>query len=118
MAKNQPKTNPVAKPVVPQVKSTVKQSSSNNSSWLKLPDSQNKQLLFNKTNYILMAVSALLIIIGFAMMSGGNTDPKVFNVDEIYSPRRITWAPLTIIFGFVVMVVAILKKPEATTAAE
>lgn len=118
MAKNQPKNIPAAKPaskpVTPQVRSTVKSTStSNNTSWLKMPTSQNTQLLFDKSNYILMAVSALLIIIGFMMMSGGNTDPKVFNEAEIYSARRITLAPITIIIGFLVMVLAILKKPAA-----
>ena len=113
MAKNQPKSIPATKstvkPIAGSVKSTVK--STENSSWLKLPGSQNGQLLFDKTNYILMAVSALLIIIGFALMSGGNTDPKIFNEAEIYSFRRITLAPITIIIGFLVMVLAILKKP-------
>lgn len=116
MAKIQPKNNLTAKPVAAQVKSTVKTTkTASNSSWLKLPKSQNTQLLFNKENYILMIVSALLIIIGFVLMSGGNTDPKVFNEAEIYSFRRITLAPITIIIGFLVMVVAILKKPSTET---
>ena len=113
MAKNQPKSIPATKstvkPIAGSVKSTVK--STQNSSWLKMPDSQNTQLLFDKTNYMLMAVSALLIIIGFALMSGGNTDPKIFNEAEIYSFRRITLAPLVVMIGFGIEIFAILKKP-------
>ena len=52
MAKNQPKSIPATKstvkPIAGSVKSTVK--STQNSSWLKLPGSQNGQLLFDKTN--------------------------------------------------------------------
>jgi hypothetical protein len=45
-------------------------------------------------------------------MSGGNKDPKVFNEAEIYSFRRITLAPLTILAGFALIGIAILKKPK------
>ena len=62
-----------------------------------------------------MAVSGILIILGFILMSGGNKDPKVFNEAEIYSFRRITLAPITVIAGFIVMIIAILKKPVAGT---
>ncbi|MBP6324319.1 MAG: DUF3098 domain-containing protein, partial [Chitinophagales bacterium] len=62
-------------------------------------------------NYLILGVGALLIIIGFFLMSGGNTDPNVFNEAEIYSFRRITLAPIVIITGFVTIIVAILKKP-------
>ncbi|MCB9033632.1 MAG: DUF3098 domain-containing protein [Chitinophagales bacterium] len=80
--------------------------------------SQNKDLLFNKTNYILMIAGFALVLIGFILMSGGNTDPKVFNEAEIYSTRRITVAPITIILGFITIVVGILKKPNTVTHQE
>jgi hypothetical protein len=44
-------------------------------------------------------------------MSGGkSTNPDVFNVDEVYSFRRITLAPIVIIAGFIVEIFAIFKK--------
>lgn len=114
MAKNQPKKPSIA-PKAPQAtaKNTVsnKQKTSTSSSWFKL-SSGNEPLLFDKQNYIILGIGALLIILGFILMSGGNTDPKVFNEAEIYSTRRITIAPITIIAGFLVIVVAILKKPS------
>lgn len=61
--------------------------SSSGSSWLRMPSSQNTTLLFDKTNYILLGLGGLLIILGFILMSGGNTDPKIFNEAEIYSFR-------------------------------
>jgi len=51
------------------------------------------------------------------MAGGKSPDPHVFNYDEIYSFRRITLAPILIIAGFIVEVVAIMRKPknESTT---
>ena len=114
MAKNQPvqKNIPQAKQAQPTVKSTVKPKTTSGS-WFRLPSSQNTTLLFDKTNYIILGLGAFLILLGFILMSGGNTDPKVFNEAEIYSFRRITLAPITVIAGFIVIIVAILKKPAA-----
>ena len=118
MAKNQaPKnTNTPKQPQATQARNTQKAKSSSGT-FLRLPDSQNKTLLFDKTNYILIALGAALIIVGFILMSGGNTDPNVFNEAEIYSFRRITLAPITVIAGFAIIVVAILKKPSSDTSA-
>ena len=124
MAKNQPnqKGQPV-KPLARQPQATVrniqKQKSTSTGSFFRLPNSQNDTLLFDKTNYIILGIGAFLIILGFILMSGGNTDPNVFNEAEIYSFRRITLAPITVIAGFAVIIVAILKKPTtAETTSE
>jgi len=118
MAKNQPnpKNNPV-KPVAKAPQATVRnvqKTKSSNDSFFRLPSSQNNTLLFDKTNYIILGIGAFLIVLGFILMSGGNTDPKVFNEAEIYSFRRITLAPITVIAGFIIIIVAILKKPNST----
>lgn len=121
MAKNQPKNNPV-KPVAKQPQATVrnvqKTKSASSGSFFRLPASQNTTLLFDKTNYIILGVGAFLIVLGFILMSGGNTDPNVFNEAEIYSFRRITLAPITVILGFVTIIVAILKKPATPTSTD
>lgn len=116
MAKNQPvqKNIPQTKQAQSTVKSTAKPKTSSGS-WLRLPGNQDTTLLFDKTNFIILGLGAFLIVLGFILMSGGNTDPKVFNEAEIYSFRRITLAPITVIAGFVVIIVAILKKPSAAT---
>lgn len=75
-------------------------------------------LLFDTKNYLLMIGGIVLIIIGFVIMSGGgSTDPKVFNGDELFSPMRITVAPILILLGFAVEVVAIMLKPKKKTEA-
>ena len=122
MAKNKPlpKNIPPVRSAAPQAKQPQVKSiskSKSTESWLRFPSSQNKELLFDKTNYLFLAIGGILIILGFILMSGGNTDPKVFNEAEIYSFRRITLAPIVVIAGFLVVIVAILKKP-ATPAEE
>jgi hypothetical protein len=37
----------------------------------------------------------------------------VFNPNEVYSTTRITVAPILIILGFVIEIVAIMKKPKS-----
>lgn len=70
-------------------------------------------LLFDKINYILMAVGLVLIAVGFMLMAGGaDVDPNVFDPNEVYSSRRITVAPIVVLLGFIVEIVAVLKKPS------
>lgn len=73
----------------------------------------NQVFLFDKTNYYIMFAGLALILLGFILMAGGKSeDPNVFKYDEIYSFRRITLAPILIIAGFVVEVIAIMRKPK------
>jgi len=74
--------------------------------------SQNS-FLFDKTNYLLFAVGLALIVLGFILMAGGGSeDPNVYN-EALFNARRITWAPLFIVLGFVVEVFAILRRPKS-----
>ena len=94
-------SNPVK--TAEQVKVTT--NTSKNKSFQGLP------FLFDKQNYIWMAIGAALIILGMILMSGGKSaDPNVFNTNEVYSFRRITLAPIVIIAGFIVEIYAIFKK--------
>lgn len=61
-----------------------------------------------KLNIILIAVSFLIIIAGFVLMTG-EPSGEVYNPD-IFSVRRITVGPMIALFGFVSMVVSILWK--------
>jgi hypothetical protein len=64
---------------------------------------------FGRENYKWMLIGAI-IFLGFVLMAGGGSDdPKVFNPD-IFSPRRITIAPIVVMIGFIVEIYAILKK--------
>ncbi len=77
----------------------------------------NQVFLFDKSNYMWMIGGVALILLGFVLMSGGKSpDPHQFNYKEIYSPMRITVAPLLILLGFAVEVYAIMKKPASAPA--
>lgn len=69
------------------------------------------KLAFSKTNYFLIAVSVVLIILGFILMTGPNCTNETFEPD-IFSVRRIKVAPVICFIGFIMMVVAIVIKPK------
>lgn len=63
-----------------------------------------------KKNIMLLGVGIVVIIIGFLLMQGGGSaDPNEFN-PEIFSFRRITLAPIVVLLGFAINIVAIMKK--------
>lgn len=65
-----------------------------------------------KENLKLLVIGFVIIVIGFMLMTGGKTnDPSVFN-PEIFSFRRITLAPMVVLFGFLFEIYAIMKKPK------
>ena len=68
--------------------------------------------VFERKNYKFMLIGIAFIALGFILMTGGGSDdPNVFN-PEIFSFRRITLAPLLLLFGFLFEIYAILKKPK------
>lgn len=70
----------------------------------------NKQLRLGKINLILIAVGFIIIVLGFALMTGSSTVVE-FNPD-IFSVRRITVGPMVSFFGFLFIIFAILYKPK------
>ena len=78
---------------------------------------ENNTFYFSKGNFKLMLIGLGLIAFGFVLMVGygantkpdGSFDPNYWN-DDIFSVVRIRIAPLLVIVGFVVQVVAILKR--------
>lgn len=73
--------------------------------------SDKKNYAFGKMNFILMAVSMLIVIIGFILMSGASSDETAFN-EDIFSPMRIKVAPVVCFIGFVSMIYAIVHKTK------
>ena len=61
-------------------------------------------------NLILIAVSVVIIVLGFALMAG-EPSGEVYNPD-IFSFRRITVGPMISLFGFVLMLFAILFRAK------
>lgn len=63
----------------------------------------------SKFNGVLIAISVVIIVLGFALMSGEPSGATEFNHD-IFSFRRITVGPMISLLGFVMMIFAILFK--------
>ena len=60
----------------------------------------------------MMLIGLAFLTLGFILMiGGGSEDPNVFNPD-IFSFQRITLAPIFVLIGFIVQVVAILYKKK------
>ena len=79
---------------------------------VKQPEPAKADFALSKENYYLLIVGLIIILIGFFLMSGGKSDdPKKFS-DAIFSFRRITLAPVVILFGFIFEIFAIMKKPK------
>ncbi len=69
--------------------------------------------LFGKENFRWMIAGGNVMALGFFLMAGGKSvDPAKFNDNEIYSTTRITIAPILIIAGFILEIIAIMKKPK------
>ena len=70
------------------------------------------QFAFTKENYRLLIIGVVIIVVGFLLMIGGKAEsPDQFN-PEVFSFRRITLAPLLVLFGFAFEIYAIMKKPK------
>lgn len=73
----------------------------------------NQGFIFERINYIILAVGVAVMALGFALMAGGaSPDPEVFN-PEVYSFRRITLAPIVIVAGLCIELVAIFYKAKS-----
>jgi FtsH-binding integral membrane protein len=70
----------------------------------------NAPFVFGKMNYIITAVSLLVLVLGFVLMSGSD--------GNIYDTKRTTLAPIVVILGFCIGFVAIFykEKPKDNSA--
>jgi hypothetical protein len=66
--------------------------------------SSNSVFMFGKQNYMLMIIGLAVIILGFVLMYGK---------EDIYDFRKTTLAPIVVIVGFVIQIVAIMKKSKS-----
>jgi fumarate reductase subunit D len=80
----------------------------------KIKKDQESKLVFafSKTNYIILIVGLLVLILGFLLMvGGGSDDPDVFS-DALFGFRRLTLAPILILLGFIIEIFAIMYRPK------
>ena len=66
--------------------------------------------VFNKINYIIIIAGIVLLALGYILLAGGGSDdPNVFN-PEMFNGRRLYLAPILIILGLIVEIVAIMYR--------
>jgi uncharacterized membrane protein len=71
-----------------------------------------KNFVFGKENFIILAVSIVIIILGFWLMSGAKTTEELGFDPRIFDTRRIVISPIVTTIGFLLVIWAILKKPK------
>jgi hypothetical protein len=73
---------------------------------------KKQDFVFTRRQYLIAGLGLVFMIIGYLLMAGGGSDdPAVFN-PEIFSPRRIVWAPMLIILGILTEIFAIMYRPR------
>ena len=77
-----------------------------------MEENNNIKLPFGKINYILMGVGIIILALGYILLAGGGSDdPNVFN-PAMFDAQRLVWAPILIVLGFIVEIVAIIYKKK------
>ena len=60
----------------------------------------------------MILVGLALMVLGYILMTGGgSSDPQVFNY-AMFDFRRLVLAPVSIVAGIIVIIVAIILKPK------
>lgn len=72
-------------------------------------DNKETKMAITPKGLKLLLVGVIVLIAGYILMAGGNSgDPNVFSKD-IFDFQRLVAAPIVIISGLVIEVVAIMK---------
>lgn len=69
-------------------------------------ETNQEPFVFQKSNYMLLILSIVIVILGFIIMAGDT---------DIYSPSKIIIAPIIVLIGFAIGFIAILKKPTGNS---
>lgn len=73
-------------------------------------EEKNTKMAITPNGLKLLLIGVIVMIAGYVLMMGGaSEDPNVFNY-EMFDFQRMVAAPVVIICGIVIEVVAIMKK--------
>ena len=76
-------------------------------------DKENKDMATTSKGLRTLLIGVLVMAAGFIlMMGGGSKDPQVFNW-AMFDFRRLVAAPLVILCGIAIEIIAIMKRPKA-----
>ncbi|MGM9713575.1 MAG: DUF3098 domain-containing protein [Prevotella sp.] len=71
----------------------------------------NKNFAFGKGNFTALAISIAVILVGFILMSGGESTSSAYDA-SIFDTRHVVVAPIVTFVGFVSVIYAIMRKPR------
>jgi uncharacterized membrane protein len=74
------------------------------------------KLCLGKINFIVMGISALLILVGFVLMGGASSTPEHFN-PEVFSDQRVIVGPNVCFVGYLLMIVGIMLPSKGRKQA-
>ena len=67
----------------------------------------------HRCKYFLLSLSFVLLVVGFAIMSGGSAEsPEIFDEKVLFAFTRVKLAPFIILLGYALTAVAIFFKPK------
>lgn len=69
--------------------------------------------LFGPANYKLLMLGLAVSLVGFILMIGGGSEDGLSFNPEIFNFQRITLAPIVILIGLVIDIVAIMKGGDS-----
>ena len=78
---------------------------------------EKQNFAFGKGNFIALAIGIVIILIGFALMSGGESTTSHYD-PSIFDARHIKVAPVVTFIGFLSIIYAIIRKPASANNDE
>jgi hypothetical protein len=79
-----------------------------------MPTNSNKTdhpAMFSRTNYVLILMSCVTIVVGLVLMSGDGSTETLFQ-EDIFSVRRIVIAPMVCFAGYITIIAGIMWKKD------
>jgi len=89
-----------------------------NKYWEKKYEKEKPELIFGKSQFMVMIVGIALLLIGFFLMSGGALPDDKWDTGVIYSFTRITLAPFIVLIGLATIGYAIFFKGNIVTESK
>lgn len=77
-----------------------------------------KDFALGRLNFIICGAAVIIIILGFVLMTGKGSSVEGGFQPDIFSTRRIVVAPVTCLFGFLLMIAGILLPNNLNKKAE
>lgn len=79
----------------------------------------DRQLIYDRKSFMIFGAGLALVLLGLLLMAGGAMpDPERWEPERIYSFRRITLAPLSMVLGFGILVYGIFAGNKDAASAE